>query len=255
MTDQPYASHHPAAPEADGPGEGAAPGPGLSAAEQPRRRRRRTGRKRAVLASGTLLGVAALITGAAFTDYGLLNLGGSGGFGGAGNGYDLKFSRGQESRVDAVASWVEANPDAESVAPIEGADRLVPGGAPVYVNLPVLNASPTFDSSLELTFEDVSETASEPQQSKNAAYARLLRIDVAQVDDAAATAGAWTSTALSLGQDGKTPRLNLNDLAPEAGSIVVARVYLVDGPTQGETNAANGGGVEVQARFDGSSRS
>jgi hypothetical protein len=224
-------------------------------APQPGGKRKRTGRKRAIVASGSLLGIAALVTGAALTDYGLLDFNGSGGFGGEGNAYNLKFSTGQEATVASVQNWVEANPEAETVAPISGADSLVPGGAPVYINLPVLNDSATFTSSLDLGFENITPgTEDAGQAARNAAYANLLRVDVAQVDDASAVPTDWRATNVGFGGEAKTPGVGLHDLAPEDGSVVVARVYLVDGATQDETNAANGGTVNVQARFDGSSK-
>ncbi|WP_129660156.1 hypothetical protein [Rothia halotolerans] len=226
-----------------------------SPASQPGGRPKRTGRKRAIVASGSLLGIAALVTGAALTDYGLLNFNGSGGFGGEDNAYNLQFSTGQEATVASVQNWVEANPDAETVAPISGADSLVPGGAPVYINLPVLNASATFKSSLDLGFENITPgTDDAGQAARNAAYADLLRVDVAQVDDASTTPTDWKATDVGFGGEAKTPGVGLEDLDPEAGSVVVARVYLVDGATQDATNAANGGTVNVQARFDGSSK-
>lgn len=217
---------------------------------------RRSGRKRAVVAAGALLGVAALATGAAFTDFGLLNINGGGadgGLGGADNRYNIQVSAGQENTVDSVAAWIEANPDAADVAPVAGADSLVPGGAPIYVKLPVRNDSPTFSSKLSLAFEDVTGAAATPEQeARNKAYAGLLRVDIAEVDDASAEPAAWTASKLDI-KDGHTAAADLHQLDPKAGKVVVAKVYLLDGADQAATNAANGGTVKLQARFDGSS--
>lgn len=208
------------------------------------------GRKRLVIAAGALIGIGALATSAAFTDFGLINLGGAGGFGGEENAYNLQVSAGQEATVDAVANWVEANPDAEDVAPITGADSLVPGGEAVTVNLPVKNASKSFSSTLALDIEDTTpENTDAAVQAKNDAYASLLRIDIAETDNAASVPTDWVATGLTADE----ASAELGDLDPEAGTVAVVRVYLLDGATQDETNAANGGTVNLQAKFSGSS--
>ena len=212
-----------------------------------------SGRKRAFIAGGSVLGIAALATAAAFTDWALLDLNGSGGFGGKENAYNIVVSAGQESSVDTVNTWVEANPDAETVAPIVGAEALIPGGDPLYVNLPVLNESVSMKSTLSFVLENT--TVEDPANAaENAAYAELMRFEVAQVDDASTLPGSWvTVSPVSFGADGKTPTVTLSNLDPEAGSVIVLKVSLVEGANQEATNAANGGTTSVQARFDGSS--
>jgi|GEM_PF-2196479 len=216
---------------------------------------RRSGRKRALLAAGSLLGIGVLATSASFTDFGLLDFGGDGGgFGGQDSRYNLQFSTGQEATVDAVSSWVEANPDAENVAPIDGAQSLVPGGEAVYIRMPVLNESATLDSTLAISFLDVTAAdADGVQAARNTAYAGLVRVSVAAVGDASATPSTWLATDLQL-VDGEIPLVTLPDLAPEEGTVVVAKVELVDAADQDATNAANGGTLLLQARFDGESR-
>lgn len=216
---------------------------------------KKSGRKRAIITGGVLLGAGALITAAAFTDFALLDINGEGGFGGSENAYNITVSTGQEPKVAEVTNWVEANPDAESVAPIDGADSLFPGGDPLYVNLPVMNASQTMKSTLDITLELTTAVDADPaQQLKNEAYAGLMRFQVAQVDDATGVPGSWVTVSdLSFGPNGKTATVNLADLDASAGSIVVLRVALDEGANQGETNAANGGTAAVQARFDGAS--
>lgn len=212
--------------------------------------KKKNGKKRAIITAGALLGAGALISAAAFTDFALLNLNGEGGFGGADNAYNLVVSNAQEAKVSEVGTWVEANPEAEDVAPIEGADSLVPGGAPLYVNLPVKNDSKSMGSTLAISFENITDDASESaeQIAKNVAYAGLISFEVAEVDDASdLTAAVWQPVS------GFDTAEDLSNLAKQAGKVIVVKVSLDEGSTQEETNAANGGGVEVQARFDGSS--
>lgn len=217
----------------------------------------KSGRKRAIIAGGALLGVAALVTTAAFTDFARLNLGGDGGFGGAENNYNLVVSSGQEATVAAVPAegWIEANPDAANVAPIVGAEALIPGGKSILVNLPVKNDSKSINSSLSLILENTTAENLDPiQAAKDAAYASLMTFEVAQVADATTAPTEWiTTTPLAFGTEGSTTVLKLNNLAAQAGDIVVVKVTLKDGATPAETNAANGGGVKVEARFDSSS--
>ncbi|MEJ6490024.1 hypothetical protein PQI23_09840 [Leucobacter sp. USCH14] len=211
---------------------------------------RSTGKKRLIIAGGALIGVGALATVAAFTDFGLLNLGGDGGFGGPDNAYNIQVSAGQEDTVAGVANWIEANPEAVDVVPIEGADALVPGGAPVDVNIPVLNASPTFGSTLEVAIEDTTPAdADTTQEARNTSYASLVRISIAQVADASTAPTTWVIEDATISEANTA----LNDLDAEAGIVTVVRVGLAEGATQEETNAANGGMVNLQARFDGTS--
>ncbi|AQX81070.1 hypothetical protein BWO91_14790 [Plantibacter flavus] len=210
---------------------------------------RRSGKKRAAIATGSLLGVAILASTAAFTDYGILGLGGSGGFGGRANAYNLQVSAGQENTTASVAAWVEANPTAVDVAPIAGADRLVPGGAPVIVKLPFRNESTSLKSTTSVTFVDVNANPS----SADAAYAGLLRFDIAEVEDASTIPTTWLVSGLRLAAGQATVSSALSTLSPGTGRVLVVRAYLVNGATQEATNAANGGSVQIHARFDGQS--
>jgi hypothetical protein len=209
----------------------------------------RNGRKRLFVGGGVLLGIGALATAAAFTDFALLDLG-TGGLGGESNGYNIQVSTGQEPTVGSVARWVEANPDAEAVT-IPGSDSLSPGGGPLTVRLPVRNASEKLDSTLSLTLENTTENPSAADR----AYTGLLRFSYAEVDDASSAPAQWKPVGSGvLGASGSTSTVKLGDLAPESGRVVVLRISLADGADQEATNAANGGGTAIQARFDGSSR-
>ncbi|TXK18543.1 hypothetical protein [Homoserinibacter sp. GY 40078] len=213
---------------------------------------KRTGRKRAVLAAGALLGVGGLLTAATWMDYGLLNLNGSGGFGGSETAFDLAFSSGQENTIADVANWSDANPTAEDIVPLAGADALVPGGAPVYVRIPVKNASEKLDADAAwITLENATAADSDPaQKAKNDAYAKLIRFSVAETDDALAAGGLSYGSDLSFSGT-KTSKHNLTPLAAGEGNVIVVKVWLDAGATQADADAANGGGVSVQARIDG----
>ncbi len=211
---------------------------------------RRRGKRRAIIAVGALLTAGALVTAAAFTDYALLDLGAGGGFGGADNAYNIQVSTGQENSVGEVGRWVEANPDAEAL-PIPGADALIPGGDPLIVKVPVRNASKNLDSTLALTLNNVTDG----DAPADAAYAALLRFDYGMVDDATTVpADLRPIPAGAFAARGSTATVDLGDLTSGAGRVLVLRVSLANGEDQASTNAANGGGVRVEARLDGTSK-
>ncbi|WGD37213.1 hypothetical protein [Lysinibacter sp. HNR] len=219
--------------------------------------KKRTGRKRTVIAAGALLGVAALATTAAFTDQAFLNLGGSNGFGGIENSYSIAVSQNQETTVDSVETWIRPGTTATAAdIDVSGSDALSPGGDPLYVNIPVLNQSVSFRSTLALQFTDQTADAEDQAQAdRDAAYAGLFRVDIAQVDSASTAPTEWVATGLSLDDSGAISSTALGNLEPEAGKVIVLRIYLANGATQALTNAANGGGVKLQAHFTGTSMS
>ncbi|WP_309132054.1 hypothetical protein [Brevibacterium sp.] len=209
----------------------------------------RKGKRRLLIGAGSLLGIGALVTAAAFTDYALLDFGAKG-FGGDQNAYNIQVSTGQEATVASVKQWVEANPNAEPLE-IAGADALSPGGEALQVNIPVLNASERLDSTLSLTLEN---TTANPSKA-DSAYANLLRFEYAAVPDASSAPGHWKQIPTgSFSSAGSTSTVDLGDLKPKSGEVVVLRISLADGADQAATNAANGGGAAVQARIDGSSK-
>jgi hypothetical protein len=210
---------------------------------------RRRGRRRLLIGAGSLLGIGALITAAAFTDFAFLDFGAKG-FGGDRNAYNIQVSNGQEATVSSVSQWIEANPQAAPLD-IAGADALSPGGKPLTVNIPVRNDSERLGSSLSLTLENTTESPS----TADTAYARLLRFDYAAVPDATSEPSRWTPVpSASFAAPGATSTVDLGDLDSGEGRIVVLRVSLANGADQATTNAANGGHTAVRARIDGSSR-
>ncbi|MFJ3490382.1 hypothetical protein [Leifsonia aquatica] len=124
------------------------------------------GRRRAIIAGGALLGVAALTTAAFFSDNAYLNLGGAG----SGNGgfatiddfnilvvdTNADFTPKAETfaAADAANAWQEADDPAGVSIAIVGSDRLIPGGAVKSVNIPFKNDSSTEQAKLDVTLVD-----------------------------------------------------------------------------------------------------
>ncbi|GAB3620975.1 hypothetical protein GCM10027417_22360 [Glutamicibacter endophyticus] len=212
----------------------------------------KSGRKRATLTAAALLGVGALVTAAAFTDFALLDLNGSGGIGGSANKYNIQVSTQSVDRASDVSEkqWVEANPEAESLD-IPGADALIPGGKSIVAKIPVRNASHTMRSSLDLSLQNTTApTDDAAEDAKNRAYGQLLHVDVALLDDASDLSKvSWKPVEMNSFATGeKSERVRLDELDADSGKIAVLRIGL---NSSADDNAANGGTVAVQARFDG----
>lgn len=216
----------------------------------------RRGRKRAFLALGALLGVGALATSAYFTDSALLDLNGGGGFGSTDNKYNIQVSTGMENTVSDVKTWVEAFPDSAAIADIPGASNLLPGGS-VVVKIPVLNDSKNWKSTLKLSLKNTTPAASTPDQvARNAAYMKLLSVDVAETADASTAPTTWTTTGLTIPAEtgSSSTAVDLSTLNPKAGTVLYVKLALKEGTTQAATDAANGGAVAIQAVIDGTSK-
>ncbi|MFC6355894.1 hypothetical protein [Luethyella okanaganae] len=219
---------------------------------------RRKGRKRAFIALGSLLAVGTLATSAFFTDFALLDLNGSGGFGDQSSLYNIQVSSGQEKKVGDVKSWIEANPDSAAIANIPGASSLLPGGS-VVVTIPVQNTSTKWGSTLSVKFKNttVVDGVTAAQKARNEAYMGLITLDIAVVDDASKTpdATAWTKKALTVPiTTGETSTVDLGNLAANnGGKVIYVKVNLNNGTTQDKTDAANGGTASLQAVVSGTS--
>lgn len=227
----------------------------LDTASTPERERR--GRRRIILALGSFLGIGALLTAAYFTDVAYLNFGAHG-FGSTSNKYNLQVSAGQENTVAAVptSGWIEANPTAATISSIAGAGALLPGGS-VVMKIPTRNQSTAFGSTLAIDFTDITATTdvTADQQARNLGYLKLLRFEVAVTDSAATAPTTWvTKTAVKISDaGGSTASIDLGSLAAGAGTVVYVKVSLVEGATQAETDAANGGTATIQAKVSGTS--
>lgn len=236
-------------------------GPDPEAQPPDQEKPRREGKRRLFMGFGIFSLIGALLVAAAVLDWAIIDFGDAsggkndGGAGGSDPGkdyaYNIQVSTGQENTAASVSNWVEANPMPESMR-IPGADRLTPGGKAATVNVPVRNDSDKVGSTLTLKMDNTSEKP----DTADKAYAKLLRFDYAEVDDASVTPTEWKPLGNGKFDEatGTTSISNLGDLEPREGRVVVLRVRLVDGPDADSTNAANGGGVGLQARFDGASK-
>jgi hypothetical protein len=233
-------------------------GPDPEAQPPDQEKPRREGKRRLFMGFGIFSLIGALLVAASFLDWAILDFGDASGGktdpgapGGKDSAYNIQVSTGQENTAASVSNWVEANPIPESIR-IPGVNKLSPGGKGATVNLPVRNESQEKQSSLTLKVDNTSEDPNDADK----AYAKLLRFDYAEVDNASTTPAEWTPLGSGKFDEatGTTSISNLGDLEPREGRIVVLRVRLVNGPDADSTNAANGGGVGLQARFDGASK-
>lgn len=221
--------------------------------------RRKRSKKRAILATGSLLVAGSLLTAAAMSDWALLDLFGAGGAGG--QKFDIQVSKQQENSLEEVSTWVQANPQAETLE-IPEAEGLVPGGKARYIRIPVKNVTESVDATVKLTLENTTQG-----NATDAAYAGLMRFDYTVVDDAQSLPpalpdsidsvpagftqvpqGSFTDT-----DGGKTTQVNLGRFPADGGHVLVLRVQLQNGADQEATDAANGGRAVVQARLDAES--
>lgn len=221
--------------------------------------KRRRNKKRAILATGSLLVAGSLFTAAAMTDFAILDLFGSGGAGG--EKFDIQVSKQQENALGEVETWVQANPDAETLD-IPDAAGLVPGGKARYIRIPVKNVTESVDAKVKLTLQNTTNG-----NATDSAYAGLMRFDYTVVDDASSLPAALPDAVDSVPagfkqvpkgsftdtNGGATGQVDLGSFPADGGHVLVLRVQLEDGADQPATDAANGGRAVVQARLDASS--
>lgn len=126
-----------------------------------------SGRRRAIIAGGALLGVAALTTAAALQDNAYLNLGGAGDGNGSFGTVNKVNIRVVQTNADftpkyqtfaaakAANAWQEANDPAGVSFAIVGADALMPG-SPDWksVNIPFINDEESPSANLDVTLVD-----------------------------------------------------------------------------------------------------
>jgi hypothetical protein len=221
-----------------------------------------TGRKRALIAGGSLLGIAALVTAAAFTDSAYLNLGngnGGDGIGGGANAFNVKV-------VDTAATtnlplakdfseakagdlWQEADkPGADGVTiGIDGADTITPGDT-VSTSIPFLNDSPKLAGGLTFSLADSPKGASSAAPAgETKSLAELLRYTVTVKD----AKGNVTETFPDLTQSAVSG-LDLGEYAAgDGGSVDLALTWTTDGIV--DANSYQGSMAYVQAQFVGTS--
>ncbi|MFC4223905.1 hypothetical protein [Lysinibacter cavernae] len=216
----------------------------------------KTGRKRFILAIGSLIGVGILATSAAFTDNAYLNLGGAAGLGDA-SPYSIAL-------VDASNKVVQAKPLAGNKAaavnwPITNADKMVPGST-VSTAITVFNNSKNADSTLKVTVGKLNgdgKVGTAPNITQFLRFTATAKIGAGADIPLFTNATAETATA-NLGasnilnargivaqQDGAT---YIPGGVPTSKAVVTLTITYLDVP---ETVNYNGGQSGLQLIFDG----
>ncbi len=198
----------------------------------------RSGRKRALLTGGSLLGVTALLTAAAFTDFANLNIGNGSADSGVGgnNRFNIQVVGTDTAGLPVPGTWQEANTAAGVNVKVPGADLITPGDT-VSVSIPFRNESPALGAAITFGLQDRAGYTSSP------ALVSALRYTVTLDGKAVATNVKQADvTALDLGTyaAGKEGVLGVSINLPDQGSAAA-------------NNALQGQVSYVQAHFDASS--
>ncbi|MGO4431734.1 hypothetical protein AB4Y88_00090 [Paenarthrobacter sp. RAF9] len=197
-----------------------------------------TGRKRTFIAAGALLGVGALVTAAAFTDFGNLNIGN--GTDDSGIGGDNRFNIqvvGTDAAGNPVAgTWQEANTAAGVNINVPGSGTLTPGDT-ISVDIPFRNESPVLGADMSFSLQD------RPGYTSGANIASALRYTVTLNGTALVTNVPQTTVAA----------LDLGNYASGAQGDLGLSISFPDQGSEAANNALQGQVSYVQAHFDGSS--
>ncbi|MGW6006401.1 hypothetical protein ACWFNS_13660 [Oerskovia enterophila] len=200
-------------------------------------------RKKTLYSIGALVGIGALATTAAFTDFANLNLGnGTDGSGIGAGSFNIQVVGTDVDGVPVPGTWQEAD-TAEGVdIAVPGADTITPGDT-ISVELPYRNASEKLGADLKLWMNEVPGKTSDP------AYLAALRFSVEAADGSALVSDLTFDEFNELSE---SAALTPSALAPGADDVLTLSITLLD---QGaEANAAiNGGVAHVQAHFDAAS--
>lgn len=217
-----------------------------STARTPEDRRRR---RKALLAWGSIAGVAALTTTAAFTDVARLNIGASG-LGGADSAYNLQVGATDANGAFIAGQWQEADgPEGVPIA-LLGARPLAPGSGQLGVNIPVRNDSPTFGSTVTLSVDQLPDDVAGDRVT-DPRYRSSLRFQVTMGGTSAGTTFFADGLTFEEVQD-----LELNGLAAGEEGYVVVAVNLLSQAESGASHTddeLNGAGAYLQLRLDGAS--
>lgn len=196
------------------------------------------GRKRVLLAVGSVAAVAGLVTAAAFTDFANLNLG---------NGTDSGIGGDNRFNIQVVGTDDEGNPEpgtwqeADTVEGVNinvpGANLIVPGADAISVDIPFRNESPALSAAITFALQD------RPDFDSDQGIAEALRYTVS-LDDVVIVGGV-TQAEVSALDLGTYP-------AGEEGKLSIS-VELPDQGTDEANNALQGQVSYVQAHFDATS--
>lgn len=209
-------------------------------------KQKKNGRKRAVIAAGTLLVAGALITSAAFTDFANINLNGGTPGGGIGPGQDDAFAL-LVAKPDAQGNplvdgsgnvadtdWIRANTAAGVDYRLAGIDQLAPGSGTASVAIPMKNNS---KGSMLTKISIENKGASDPT------LLSALRFTISQNGTALVTnvpiAGAQS--------------LNLATLAGKGTGKVTVQVSIADQGSQTANNLLADKSAYVTAHIDAAS--
>ncbi|MFF1530146.1 hypothetical protein [Cellulomonas sp. NPDC058312] len=208
-------------------------------------------RRRAALAWGSLAGVAALVTTAAFTDVARLNVGAQG-LGGAASSYNIQVGATDAAGALVPGEWQEADDLAGVPLAFVNADRLAPGDPGAGTEIPVRNDSPTFASTISVSVDALADDAGAGRVT-DPDYLASLRFSVAM---GATTADPNIRDLQDLTFD-QVQSLQMNGLAPGEESVIAINVRLLPQSQSGasyDDNSLNGKGAHLQLRIDGASR-
>lgn len=223
---------------------------------------RKSYRKRTAIAAGSLLGVAALITAAAFNDSAFLNFGngnGGDGIGGGKNAFDIQVvDTAPTTNLPLAATYAAADKDAlwqqadkagaDGVTiGIKGAETITPGDT-ISTSIPFKNDSPELAGDLVFSLANSPKgTSSAVPAGETKSMADLLNYSVVVKD----AAGNTTATYSDLTQ-AKVKNLDLGEYAAgTGGSVDVSITWTTAGIV--DANNYQGDSAFVQAQFVGSS--
>ena len=196
------------------------------------------GRKRMYLAAGSLVGVAALVTAAAFTDFANLNLtSGSDDSGiGGNNRFNIQVVGTDDEGAPVPGSWQEAATTEGVDITLPGSDLIAPGDT-LSVSIPFRNESPVLGADLTFTLQD------RPGSTSDTGIAEALRYTLSVDGTALVTDVPQAAVAgIALGQ-----------LLAGEGSVLDLSVTLPDQGSDAANNTLQGQVFYVQAHLDAAS--
>ncbi|MDQ1129968.1 hypothetical protein [Microbacterium sp. SORGH_AS_0888] len=196
------------------------------------------GTKRLIIAGGSLLAVAGLVTAAAFTDFANLNLGDGTDDSGVGgnNRFNIQVVGTDANGVPVPGEWQEADTAAGVNIAVPGADLITPGDT-VSVDIPFRNESPVLSADISFSLQD------RPGYVSDAAIAAALRYTI-QLDGT----DIVTNVAQSAVDD-----LDLGTYLTGTQGTLTVEISLPDQGSAAANNALQGEVSYVQAHFDATS--
>ncbi|MDQ1205226.1 hypothetical protein [Microbacterium sp. SORGH_AS_0862] len=192
------------------------------------------GTKRLVIAGGSLLAVAGLVTAAAFTDFANLNLGNGtddSGIGGD-NRFNIQVVGTDGDGVPVPGTWQEADTVEGVNIAVAGADTITPGDT-ISVDIPFRNESPKLSADIGFSLQDRPGYVSDPE------IADALRYTIA-LDG---------TTVLSAATQDAVADLDLGTYVTGAQGTLSVSISLPDQGSEAANNALQSKVSYVQAHF------